>query len=40
MVVDDLRGCVPDSGLSDEQLSELIAAGQETPFKRWRRTVS
>ena len=33
MVVDDLRAAFLTSGLSDEQLSELMAVGQETPFK-------
>ena len=33
MVVDDLRAAFLTAGLSDDQLSELMAVGQETPFK-------
>jgi signal transduction histidine kinase len=34
MIVDDLRAAFLTSGLTDQQLSELIAAGTETPFTR------
>ena len=34
MLADDLRSAFLTSGLGDQQLSELIAAGQEIPFKR------
>ena len=34
MVVDDLRAAFLTSGLTDQQLSELTAAGTETPFTR------
>jgi signal transduction histidine kinase len=34
MLVDDLRGAFLTSGLSDQQLGELMAGGQETPFAR------
>ena len=34
MLADDLRSAFLTSGLSDQQLAELIAAGSETPFTR------
>ena len=34
MLIDDLRSAFLTSGLTEQQLAELLAAGTETPFKR------